>query len=94
MTSDINCIKLINKHCRNFFWGISHDEKKMIFKSWDSICKPWIEGGFNIKEALSWNKALISKQIWELMTNNDSLWSQWTRAYILKGKNIWNIENK
>ncbi|XP_074288882.1 uncharacterized protein LOC141614029 [Silene latifolia] len=61
----------------------------MSYKSWNSICAPWDEGGFNVKELLSWNKALLSKWIWQLSTHRDILWDSWSRTYNLKGKSIW-----
>ncbi|XP_074276931.1 uncharacterized protein LOC141600589 [Silene latifolia] len=54
-------IKTINKLCKNFFWNIKTTDKRMVAKSWSSICSPPAEGGFGVKELLYWNKALISK---------------------------------
>lgn len=42
------CIYLIEKHCRNFFWGCFENESKMKMVSWDNICKPFDRGGLGI----------------------------------------------
>ncbi|XP_074290981.1 uncharacterized protein LOC141617715 [Silene latifolia] len=66
----------------------------MYMKSWVSCCSPWEEGGFNIKEILSWNKANLCKWIWLLINPTDSLWSVWNSAYNLKFDNIWTVKVK
>ncbi|XP_074312394.1 uncharacterized protein LOC141647919 [Silene latifolia] len=39
----------------------------MVYKSWDSICAPWAEGGFNIKNLAIWNQdhSIWLMEIWE-----------------------------
>ncbi|XP_074289206.1 uncharacterized protein LOC141614355 [Silene latifolia] len=82
-------LKTINKLCKNFFWNIRATEKKMIVKSWSSICAPTTEGGFGVKELLSWNKALISKWLWLLDKTPQGLWSIWHSEYHLSHCSIW-----
>ncbi|XP_074293038.1 uncharacterized protein LOC141619933 [Silene latifolia] len=50
-------VKRINKLCKDFMWGIKDGDRRLVFKSWSSLCKPRHEGGVDIKEILSWNKA-------------------------------------
>ncbi|KAK9672348.1 hypothetical protein RND81_12G095100 [Saponaria officinalis] len=46
-------LKSLKKLCRDFFWSFTPTSgKRVIFKSWDSICSPRVEGGFGIKEDL------------------------------------------
>ncbi|XP_074297053.1 uncharacterized protein LOC141627728 [Silene latifolia] len=87
-------IKLINRMCKNFFWGIEDNRRKMVLKSWTGICSPREEGGFGIKELLSWNKALLSKWIWLLDLPPVGIWSRWTKAYNLKSGTIWDTTTK
>nr|GFA60769.1 hypothetical protein [Tanacetum cinerariifolium] len=42
--------------------------------NWNSVCKPKVEGGLGIKSLDSWNKALMSKHIWNIITQKESLW--------------------
>ncbi|XP_074301542.1 uncharacterized protein LOC141632942 [Silene latifolia] len=56
-------IKLVTKFCRQFLWGTEEGQRKLIMKSWSSCCKPHVEGGFNIKEVLAWNKCLLCQDI-------------------------------
>nr|GEU87602.1 hypothetical protein [Tanacetum cinerariifolium] len=49
--------------------------------SWNSMCKPKVEGGLGIKSLDSWNKALMSKHIWNIITQKKSLWVRWINTY-------------
>ncbi|XP_074287888.1 uncharacterized protein LOC141613053 [Silene latifolia] len=48
------CI-IITKLCKQLFWGYQEGQRKLVFKSWASICSPWSEGGFQIKNLAIWN---------------------------------------
>ncbi|XP_074291005.1 uncharacterized protein LOC141617743 [Silene latifolia] len=87
-------LKLLNKYCRNYLWNVQEGQKRMFMKSWQACCCPWDEGGFNIKEILSWNKALLCKWIWRLSENVSSIWSRWNACYTLKNGSIWTVEIK
>ncbi|XP_074305891.1 uncharacterized protein LOC141641113 [Silene latifolia] len=39
--------KLVNKLCKNYFWGTPSGQRKTTFQSWGSIFALWQEGGFN-----------------------------------------------
>ncbi|XP_074283817.1 uncharacterized protein LOC141608353 [Silene latifolia] len=77
-------LKLVTKFCRNFLWGTVEGQRKLIMKSWSSCCKPHIEGGFNIKEILAWNKCILCKWIWAIETHADSSWVIWNHTYNIK----------
>ncbi|XP_074266595.1 uncharacterized protein LOC141589872 [Silene latifolia] len=61
----------------------------MYMKSWSSCCCPLAEGGFNIKEILSWNKANLCKWLWRLLHPTDSLWALWHTHYNLQHSQLW-----
>lgn len=58
------------------------------------ICKLRVEGGFNIKEILSWNKAIFMRWLWFIEGNNDSFWIRWVRKYYFVYDDIWSIKKK
>nr|GEW08797.1 hypothetical protein [Tanacetum cinerariifolium] len=62
--------------------------------NWNSVCKPKVEGGLGIKSLDSWNKALMSKHIWNIITEKESLRVRWINTYRLKGRNFWDITDK
>ncbi|GKE26316.1 putative reverse transcriptase domain-containing protein, partial [Tanacetum coccineum] len=58
---------------------------------WSDVCKPKVEGGLGIKSLETWNIALISKHIWNIINKKDSLWVKWVHLYKLKGRNFWDV---
>ena len=64
-----------------FWWGDEEDNKKMHWYSWWKLCFPKSEGGIGFRDLYSFNRALLAKQCWRLITNPDSLC-----ASILKAK--------
>ncbi|XP_074288100.1 uncharacterized protein LOC141613260 [Silene latifolia] len=87
-------MKRINKICKDYFWNIGDGSTRMVFKSWQHICRPSQEGGFNIKELLSWNRALLAKWIWLLSGNDGGIWAAWNRAYVFPTGSIWQMTLK
>ncbi|XP_074315209.1 uncharacterized protein LOC141651393 [Silene latifolia] len=73
--------------------GIPDIGRRMLFKSWTTICTPWSAGGFNIKDIQAWNHYLMIKWLWKLSENPEGIWAQWHAAYNLKHQNIWTLGN-
>ncbi|XP_074266920.1 uncharacterized protein LOC141590212 [Silene latifolia] len=57
--------------------------RKMSFKSWSSICSPWSEGGFQLKNIASWNRAVLLKWLWHIDRGTGSVWSRWIRVILM-----------
>ncbi|KAK9682593.1 hypothetical protein RND81_10G084200 [Saponaria officinalis] len=83
-------INQINKLCKTFFWS-SDNKNRFVFKSWSSSCFPWSEGGFDIREVLAWNKALLANLLWRLDQKSREIWSTWVHSYYFSNNNIWDI---
>ncbi|XP_074291593.1 uncharacterized protein LOC141618396 [Silene latifolia] len=52
------------------------------------------EGGFNIKEILSWKKCVICKWIWGLINQSDGFWVTWNYSYNIKQGDFWTLQKK
>ncbi|XP_074290260.1 uncharacterized protein LOC141616992 [Silene latifolia] len=87
-------LKILNQCCRDYLWNVQDTSHKLYMKSWSSCCCPCDEGGFNIKEILSWNKANVGKWLWRMTENVDSVWVQWNTQYHVKDDNIWTTVSK
>nr|GEW62149.1 hypothetical protein [Tanacetum cinerariifolium] len=59
--------------------------------AWEVVCLPKAEGGLGIKRLGVFNNALMSSNIWKLLTRKESLWVQWIHTYKLKDQNFWDI---
>ncbi|GAV74021.1 hypothetical protein CFOL_v3_17504, partial [Cephalotus follicularis] len=71
---------------KRFLWGGNGRGKV----KWAEVCKPLKEGGLGINDLKTWNKALLLKQVWDVLTGK-SIWVKWCHAYLLHGSNFWTV---
>lgn len=87
-------VKEVETILRSFFWtgsDLRHTGAKV---SWDHLCSPRKEGGLGFKSTLIWNKVAMTKHIWFIISGGEqSMWCQWIKSYLLKGKSFWNVKN-
>ncbi|GFS34515.1 hypothetical protein Acr_00g0034340 [Actinidia rufa] len=86
----------IDQLCRNFLWSGKCNENKRPLVAWKEVSLPKIEGGLGIRNSKAWNKALLSKTLWDIQAKKDSLWgtveeaiqrlNQWTSNEELQSK--------
>ncbi|PON39534.1 hypothetical protein PanWU01x14_304250, partial [Parasponia andersonii] len=63
-----------------FWWGGGEKEKKIHWLRWKNLCKSKFEGGIDSRDFTIFNKALVVKQGWRIISNPSSL-----MARIFKG---------
>ncbi|XP_070014267.1 uncharacterized protein [Nicotiana sylvestris] len=66
-------IKIVNSICRSYLWTGVHDSNRAPV-SWETLCKPKVDGGLNIINYELWNKAALTKLLWAIMAKKDKLW--------------------
>ena len=74
----------ITSLCRNFLWGGKITVAKKPLVAWKEICRPNQEGGLGFIDLGEWNLALMSKALWNLQSEKDSLWMQWVNHVYMK----------
>ena len=74
------CFKLPKGHVTDlesmihkFWWGYSGEHRKTHWVKWERLCEAKEEGGIGFKEIENFNDALLAKQVWRLINNNDFL---------------------
>ncbi|VFR01378.1 unnamed protein product [Cuscuta campestris] len=70
--------------CRDFLWG-----SKFAKVAWADICKPKNEGGLGLRDAETWNNALLCKAVWNIAAKKDSLWVIWVHTVYLRNECVW-----
>ncbi|KAJ9536437.1 hypothetical protein OSB04_un000395 [Centaurea solstitialis] len=73
---------------RDFLWAQGNSSKGKCKVAWDLVCRPFDAGGLGIKRLSVWNRAILTKNLWAVVTRHQSLW---VRSYILRGANIWAV---
>lgn len=69
---------------RRFVWG-----GKACPVAWRTVCLPKEEGGLGFRNLAAWNKALLSKVIWNIQSKADSLWIRWLHSEIIDNREFW-----
>ncbi|KAL4557476.1 hypothetical protein LXL04_035656 [Taraxacum kok-saghyz] len=87
-------IKDIEKVFKGFLWtgGILTKGKAKV--AWKMVCKPQEEGGLGIRDLQTWNKALLTRQIWRLTKVKNSLWMDWVNIHHLHKHTFWEVKSK
>ncbi|GJR79369.1 uncharacterized protein Tco_0150154, partial [Tanacetum coccineum] len=76
---------------RGFLWCNGEYKRGKAKVAWENICLPTYEGGLGLRSLEVFNKALITKHIWNIVTNKESLWVRWIHAVKLRGRSFWAI---
>ncbi|XP_049365284.1 uncharacterized protein LOC125830123 [Solanum verrucosum] len=68
------------------------DTSKKALIAWEQVCRPRTTRGLNILDAQTWNKAAISKLLWNLCVKKYRLWVKWVHQYYGKQGTLWGVE--
>ena len=81
----------VNQMCAGFLWKGKAFTAKGARVNWKDVCHPRSEGGLGLKDMASWNKACIMQNIWAIICKAGSIWIAWVEAYMLKGRDFWQV---
>ncbi|KAF7835213.1 putative ribonuclease H protein At1g65750 family [Senna tora] len=71
--------------CSNFFWGFKGDKAAKHLLNKKRLFAPMDRGGMGLRHSELVNSAMVTKQIWQMIDNSSSLFSQWTISEQFKG---------
>ncbi|XP_071903090.1 uncharacterized protein [Coffea arabica] len=82
-TYNMSCFRLSSKMCReisakmaDYWWGETERKKMMHWIGWKKMTKSKSKGGMGFKDLQGFNRALLGKQVWKLLTQPNLLVSR------------------
>ena len=85
-TYSMGCFKLLVTLCheievmiRKLWWGQRRNRRKIHWVKWSKMCRRKSDGGMGFRELQKFNNALLAKQVWWLLSNQNFLFSRFFR---------------
>ncbi|WJX14219.1 hypothetical protein P8452_04514 [Trifolium repens] len=79
----VSLIKNIEKCIRNFIWSGEIDKRKLVTTAWKKVCRPFSQGGLNLRSLNTLNKASNLKLCWTLL-HSQSSWAKLLRDRVIR----------
>ena len=74
-----------------FLWCQGEMKRGKAKVSWEDVCLPKYEGGLGVRKLETFNVALMSTHIWNLITHKESMWVRWIHSHKLKNRSFWEV---
>ncbi|XP_020969282.1 uncharacterized protein LOC110267813 [Arachis ipaensis] len=92
----MNVIKFPKSFCRKiesiiakFWWTNNGKERSIHWKSWKKMTRSKLNGGLGFKDFESQNIALLAKQAWRLVKEEDAIWARILKAIYYPNCSLW-----
>ncbi|KAJ9561591.1 hypothetical protein OSB04_006751 [Centaurea solstitialis] len=79
----------IERLFRDFLWAQGDPSRGRCKVAWSMVCRPVECGGLGFRRLGIWNRALIAKNLWAIITGRECLWVAWARSYSLHNAQFW-----
>ncbi|XP_050915389.1 uncharacterized protein LOC127130420 [Lathyrus oleraceus] len=84
-------MKKVEAACGSFLWSNSDKVTRKSLIALSKVFLPKKQGGLNIISITGWNKACLTKLLWNLCGKADSLWIKWIHSYYTKHQDIMTV---
>ncbi|GKF45350.1 hypothetical protein Tco_0131902 [Tanacetum coccineum] len=84
----------IHQLIRGFLWCNGEYKCGKAKVALDVISLPKTKGGLGIRNLDTFNISLMTKHIWNIISNQKSLWVNWINIYQLRGRSFWDIPTR
>ncbi|MCH80548.1 ribonuclease H protein [Trifolium medium] len=85
----VTLLKDIEKCIRNFIWSGDIVKRKLVTISWKKICRPYSQGGLNLRSLTTLNSSTNLSLCWSLLHSQAS-WALLLKDRVLRGNRIIN----
>lgn len=82
----------IEKKMNGFWWGQGANSRGIRWMAWDKLCVPKDGGGLGVKCLKSFNKAMLAKQCWRIVNEENPLVSKILKARYFPKTDFLNAE--
>ncbi|KAJ9541973.1 hypothetical protein OSB04_028479 [Centaurea solstitialis] len=82
----------IEKLCRDFLWAQGDSSKGKCKIAWNMVCRPVHCGGLGFRRLSLWNRALLARNIWAIITNRDCWWVSWVKTFAFRHAFFWTVK--
>ncbi|KAJ9541666.1 hypothetical protein OSB04_028172 [Centaurea solstitialis] len=81
----------LEKLFRDFLWAQGEQSRGKCKVAWETVCKPINCGGLGFKRLALWNRTLLTKHIWDILTHRKTLWVDWIWNHRIMHGSFWSI---
>ncbi|KAJ9536687.1 hypothetical protein OSB04_un000160 [Centaurea solstitialis] len=74
---------------RAFLWAQGEAVQGKCRIAWNVVCRSKECGGLGVRNLNTWNRALIAKNIWDILIVRPTLWVAWLRSLNVHSLNLW-----
>lgn len=78
----------MQSRCLQFFWG-KPSKKGICYVKWGILTKPKMGGGLGLRDLETMNKAMILKNIWKIVTDEEAIWVRILQAKYFPFLSFW-----
>ncbi|KAJ9560797.1 LOW QUALITY PROTEIN: hypothetical protein OSB04_005957 [Centaurea solstitialis] len=89
--SQIEEIKL-ESIMRSFLWTQGEPINGRCRLAWDKVCRPTDCGGLGFKRLSVWNRALVAKNLWDILSSRPTMWVNWINRVCFNSMQFWIVK--
>jgi len=82
-------LKELEKSIRNFVWSGDTEKRKLVTVSWKKVCRPFNQGGLNLRSLCNLNTASNLKLCWTMIHSQKS-WALILKDRVIRAKSTIN----
>lgn len=87
-------VKEINSILARFLWGSKDQHRPMYKVKWEICCLSKEDGGLGLCDVEMSGKVAAFKNVWELLTKKDNIWTRWIKGGVMRNQSFWQVQQR